>query len=275
MKFSGYICLTLVGLFLSQTSFADGKIVKWVDKNGVTHYGDKPPMPDASVKSKELNNQGVIVNTIDQSVKNPMFDENAKQQSRKDAALLASYNSEDEIDAAMERNTRIDLIALDSLKQKLANLQSNLEKNKTQGIGYKVKKQPIPAALIQEYKALRSNIAFTQTQIDAKNKQVEITRQRYKDDKLRYLELKPRSYAITGIKDKQKSLVELESWRREAQTRVDYFQNRIAIYKRNKTEIPQSERDSYLIAVRELERADAEILSTKQAIERNQRDLSR
>jgi hypothetical protein len=49
--FSGALALTLVAGFGSGAAYAD-KIYKWVDANGVTHYGEKAPKEAEAAKVK-------------------------------------------------------------------------------------------------------------------------------------------------------------------------------------------------------------------------------
>ena len=68
--------LSFMMLMLSLTSIhaysAGQKIIKWVDKNGVTQYGDRPPMSNNIKKSSVLNKQGITVQKIEQK-KNDYF----------------------------------------------------------------------------------------------------------------------------------------------------------------------------------------------------------
>lgn len=120
----------LVALTLTaQHAYAEGKIIKWVDDKGVTHYGDKPPMPDESKRqSSVLNKQGITIDKTNKEIEpetaatenNDVSDE----QKRYDRALLASYASIEEIELARKRNVRIDELTLEVLMQKRRNMQA-------------------------------------------------------------------------------------------------------------------------------------------------------
>src|SRR5690606_32990134 len=87
----------LISLLIGTPSHADnGRIHKWVDDKGITHYGDKMPAKDVHRDNAVLNNQGVVIrrNQINQQT----VDENHLEQQRRDRALRASYTTEDEID---------------------------------------------------------------------------------------------------------------------------------------------------------------------------------
>ena len=53
--------LLLNVLVASGTTSADTKILKWVDKQGVTHYGDLPPSFEESKSNVEMNKRGQVV----------------------------------------------------------------------------------------------------------------------------------------------------------------------------------------------------------------------
>ncbi|HEY0563567.1 MAG TPA: DUF4124 domain-containing protein [Methylophilus sp.] len=180
------------------TAWAEGgKIVKWVDKDGVTHYDDKAPMPSATSKSSELNKQGMTVKKITYAPQNTQADKAVAEQTRRDSALIASYNSADEIDMARDRNTKMDEFALQSLYQKLENQQTYLNKNSTLIAGYHKRKQPVPNKLLQDKQAHEADIANTDKQIVAKKQEIEAIRARYNHDKTRFMMLKAQGHTFT------------------------------------------------------------------------------
>lgn len=274
MKKFTLLLACLLSITFTHSAMA-GKIVKWVDANGKVHYGDKPPMPTASTKSRVLNNQGITIDNIDNTRRQEKIDYAARDKTRKDAALLATYNSVEEIDVAMQRNIKTDEIALGNLNEELETLNNYYDKNNAQRMAHKKANTQVPDNLTQENKALRKKIIFTEEQIENKKKQIQATRQRYEADKIRYEELKPRSHALSNLKDKQRSLSDLERWRAKAQQRVEHFESKIALLKRNNGHLSNNDKNGYLNAVREVERADAQIYKTKLAIQKNQKDLSR
>ena len=72
---------TGLALASSLAGAADRNIQKWVDKNGVVHYGDAPP-PDAVKDGRViLNEQGVVVGEVPRQ-KTPEEAEAAKRQGR-------------------------------------------------------------------------------------------------------------------------------------------------------------------------------------------------
>lgn len=193
-------CITLV--FLSASALAEGKrIVKWVDKQGVTHYGDQAPIQDNVNKTSELNKAGVTVKRAEQTTTQHEAEKVSSEQLRRDSALLASYNSVEEIDIARDRNTKIDELALDSLAQKRTHLVEQQKKNADKIADLTKRKRPVPQPLTQDHQKYQTDIADTDKQMVTKKHDIEAIRQRYNNDKQRYQELKAQGYTLSNIRN--------------------------------------------------------------------------
>jgi Domain of unknown function (DUF4124) len=266
-------CITFLSIAL-HTHAEGNRIVKWVDKDGITHYGDKPPMPSDTKHSSVLNKDGVIVKKVEQTASNPEADKAAHEQSRKDAALFASYNSIEEIDIARDRNIKMDEFSLESLYQKRANLLEHHQKNNNLIADLNKQKRPVPPQLMQDKQQFINDISETDIQIASKKHDIEKTRARFEQDKIRYEELKPKVGALKDIKSKKRSIIELEQWRAEAQNRVEYYKREITLHKRSGAATPQHITDGLLASTNEVARADIEIADTKTMIKKNEHALS-
>jgi len=183
----------LIFLTIALSSFSlwaeAGKIIKWVDKNGVTHYGDKSPLPSNVKKSSILNNQGITVQRIEQKNTTDEQDQAIADKARYDNALLASYNSIEEIDIARNRNTRIDELALSALQQKHKSLNAELDRNNNIVLERTKKNRPAPTDTVNAVKQNKADIKKTEQQITEKKQAIEKINQRYENDKARYAEL--------------------------------------------------------------------------------------
>ncbi len=91
-----------------------GKTYKWVDENGVTHYGDTVP-PEYAVKSRtELNQQGVEVRQLPRQLNGEEADQAkraAEEQARMrqhDSFLMTTYTSAKDIEQL--RDERLALV---------------------------------------------------------------------------------------------------------------------------------------------------------------------
>ena len=97
------------------------KLYRWVDANGVVHYGDSVPAKYADAEKQVLNNHGVTVGvvrgkkTAEEIAEDKRIAElrrQARLQRQQDEALLATYLSVDEI--IMHRDRRVELFQAQS-----------------------------------------------------------------------------------------------------------------------------------------------------------------
>lgn len=109
-----FLAVVAVGLL---TAAGANETYRWVDDNGVVHFGDSVP-PEFSEKEKiVVNEQGVHVGRIRgrktaeeiaEEVRLAKLEEKAEQKRRADQALLATYLTVEEIE--MHRDRRIELV---------------------------------------------------------------------------------------------------------------------------------------------------------------------
>jgi Domain of unknown function (DUF4124) len=186
------VWLVVFGLFfVAGTASADTKIVKWVDKQGVTHYGDRPPSFEESKSNVEMNNRGQVLKRNDYVVKKT--DEQAVeqvQQDRKDKILLASYTNANEIDLARDRSLEMNKAALTSLASQKENLAARIARNNVTADGFKARKKPLPANLDKEFKDAVAQSGLLDKQMAGRKLEMEQTRKNYAEDKARFLILK-------------------------------------------------------------------------------------
>jgi len=114
-----------------------GVAFKWVDEQGVVHYGDHVPPQYATEDRTILNSQGVEVGHVDAQKSAEAQAADARQraeqmkQKQHDAFLVSTYTSEKDIEAL--RDVRLDQLKgqrvaaeqyLESLRVRLSTLQS-------------------------------------------------------------------------------------------------------------------------------------------------------
>ena len=128
----------LLALSLSSGALAqDARVYKWVDKDGVTHYGDSIPAEYAELPKEVINEHGVAVEhlagkkTAEELEADRIEQERlmaVELQRRADRALLATYLSVDEI--LMHRDRRVELFQAQARVTELylSNLQRRLER---------------------------------------------------------------------------------------------------------------------------------------------------
>ena len=186
------VWLLVFGLFFAAgVASADTKILKWVDKQGVTHYGDRPPTFEESKSNVELNKQGLVTKKnapVEQ--KNKALDLQQQQQDRKDKILLASYTNANEIDLARDRSLEMNKAAMTSLVSQKENIAARIARNATTADGFKKLNKPLPANLDKEFKDALAQSSRIDKQMADRKLEMEQTRKNYAEDKARYLILK-------------------------------------------------------------------------------------
>jgi hypothetical protein len=130
------LCLAGTLAYGAGNSTSSGVTYKWVDENGVTHYGDRVPPQYATKESSILNKQGVEVGhndaqrTPEQAAEEQKRAAAVLRQKQHDAFLLTTYTSVKDIEAL--RDERLSQIGgqrraaeqyIEGLHSRLNNLQ--------------------------------------------------------------------------------------------------------------------------------------------------------
>lgn len=173
---------------------AEGKrIKKWVDEDGVTHYGDVVP-PAYGEKTTEMNSQGITVKRkpvpANPKEKQGSQPKELTEQERRDKALLDSFTTEKEIDLARDRNLQMDQATIQSLNLRLSDAEQRLQKTNTSIAEFSKNKKPVPADLTETQKLQQAEVQKIREQIAQKQASMDATRARFDNDKKRFIELK-------------------------------------------------------------------------------------
>ena len=195
--------LVLASLFAAALALpvhAEGnaRMFKCVDGAGKVYYSDKMN-PDCG-DGTELNRHGVVLNRKEppkpektgQAV--PKSDPIAalkasKDQERRDRALMATYTSEEEIDAARDRSLSIPAQGIKSVEIKLEKTNEQLTAYKKQADTLASQKKSLPAGLLEDVTASQKEIALLEADLVQRRKQSDVVRAKYEADKMRFREL--------------------------------------------------------------------------------------
>lgn len=147
------------------------KLYKWVDKNGVTHYGSSVPPEYANQQLDILNSQGLTVKTIqapqtkEQQLKQQQDQAAAAAAAKQEAAqkatdqmLLDTYTSVADIE--QDRNTRLKAMdaQMNVTHAAISGLQNNLQAYQKQQQKLEQLHRPIPVEL-------KNNLTSAQQQL--------------------------------------------------------------------------------------------------------------
>jgi hypothetical protein len=164
---------------------ASAQSFRCVGKDGKKYYGSTVPAPCVGQPIEQLDARGVVIKRIDAAAS---ADERAKkeaeeaemkkraalakEQGRRDSALLASYTSEKDIEVARSR-------ALEGPQGAMKDAESRIAALK--------KKRSAPN---EDAKAVDADIRMQEGVLASRQKEVDQINTRYDEDKKRYLQIK-------------------------------------------------------------------------------------
>jgi hypothetical protein len=180
---------------------SDRKVYKWVDDQGVTHYGDQIPPEYAAREHGLINNQGIEVEhtpaqkTPEQLAAEDQKKLDAEQHANRDRNLLSTYGSVQEIERL--RDQRLSLIT-DQIKLKeqfLETLNAKMNKLKVTSALYKPynsdpKAPPMTDQLAEDLVRVGSDIHTQEENLREKRTEQTNMNQEFEGDIARFKELK-------------------------------------------------------------------------------------
>jgi Domain of unknown function (DUF4124) len=182
----------------SSQSSQKGIAYRWVDEQGVVHYGDHIPPQYASQDRTILNSQGVEVGHLD-AQKTPQEEaaaararEALMKQKQHDAFLVSTYTSVKDIEAL--RDARLDQMKgqraaaeqyVESLRVRLSSLQSRALTYRP----YTKDARRMPDDLAENLVRTVNELRVQSSSLTAKSAEEAALRSQFQDDIVRYREL--------------------------------------------------------------------------------------
>lgn len=179
---------------------APQRMYKCIDARGKTYYTQVPPAECLGRETQELNKSGTVIRKTERPLnpaelqareaekkKKAEQDEFAKEERRKNTALLNTYSSEKDIEDARARSLQEAQTAIADTEKSIAGAQKrqqDLEKEKEF-----YTKKPMPFKLKNELSNLDIEIKNQTALLEAKKKEISTINQKYDEDKRRYVEL--------------------------------------------------------------------------------------
>jgi len=194
----------LIALLAIGTAFSlsvSAKTFKWVDDQGVTHYGEIIPPEYASKNRDTLNKSGAVIKSQEilspeqrhakeaESVKKNADAVIIKDQKRYDKSLTSTYSSVEEIELSRTRNIKQVESRINSIKARLKmtdasllNLQIDADERTKGG-------QKIPASLHDDIAETIERANHLQADLDKQMAEIQEVETRFDADIARYKEL--------------------------------------------------------------------------------------
>ena len=180
-------------------------IIKCVGKDGKTYIGSTLHPQCAGQAAEQMNKQGQVVKRTEAMLtpeqraakeaedrinkeKQAEVARKEKEETRKNKALLSTYGSEKDIEAARAQALTDNEKAVVQTQAKIAQIEKAGAKMKKELEFYTGKNKP-PAKVMQDIQNNEIDLKSQHALLTAKKKEVEAINARYNEDKRRYLEL--------------------------------------------------------------------------------------
>ncbi|HCI14929.1 MAG: hypothetical protein A2063_09755 [Gallionellales bacterium GWA2_60_142] len=199
MHKSKLLVALIAGLFFSLPAAA--KMYKWVDDQGVTHYGETIPPEYADKDRSELNKTGRTINkktTLSPEERRAKEEADAKKRDdaeaaleskRRDKALVNTYSSPAEIDLARKRNLQQVDARVNGIGSQVKIVNDSLLGLQKEAEGYKQAGKKLPKSLQEDMDETQVRLTKLQQDLDKTKADKAAMEARYDADKARYKEL--------------------------------------------------------------------------------------
>ena len=191
----------LLGAACLATPAIAQKLYKYTDPaTGRTIYTDKVPVDQAGKANEQLSGQGMVVKrneaapTAEQiaareAQRKRKLEEDiaAKEEKRKNQALLNTYPSERDVDEARERALKANEDAVKDAERKLADAQKRKQALAAESEFYA--KRPMPAQLKRDIQQNEVELKATAELVEKKKQEIDAINARYDEDLRRYREV--------------------------------------------------------------------------------------
>lgn len=180
-----------------------GKVYKWVDKDGNTHYTNTPP-PEASQQERTvLDEHGNVTDTLSapktaeeieaerqKIAEQAETDRLAKEQAAKDNMLLQTYSTAEEMEMARDGRLAALEAQVKVVSGTISSLETQLAEQERQAATVRDGGKPVPAHLQAAMEKTRKELLQNQKFLMAREEEQEQIRQKFAADIARFKELR-------------------------------------------------------------------------------------
>lgn len=195
------ICALL--LFASSATAFAGKVYKWVDKDGNTHYTNTPP-PEASQQERTvLDEHGNVTETLSapktaaeieaerqRTAEQAEADRLAKEQAAKDNMLLQTYSTAEEMELARDGRLAALEAQVKVVSGTISSLEIQLTEQERQAAHFRDGGKPVPAHVQAAMEKTRKELLQNQKFLMAREEEQDQIRQKFAADIARFKELR-------------------------------------------------------------------------------------
>lgn len=182
---------------------AQRKQYRWVDEDGVVHYGDRIPPEYAQQEVDVVTERGIKVETLDarkteeelaaqarREAEDAEARKQAEQRVRRDRMLRDTYTSVADLEKArddrvnaLESQIRISRNAVENLEKQVANLETDMERQESSG-------NEVPENLASRLQDARDQLEATRQFVESREQEQANIVEQFDADIERYKELR-------------------------------------------------------------------------------------
>lgn len=199
-----HVILLTAGIIGLSTSFSAGAGIKcWTNDEGVRECGNAVPPEYAQQGHKEISEQGIVVDEKERALTDEEIEARERQaaieaekeraleeQRRKDAILLQTFSSEEDIITARDYKISAMEAQIKLAESRIDKLQADLDKRIEQAAVEERAGRKPPEALLEDIDSLRRQIETNKQFITDTRTEQERVRAEYDADLERFRELK-------------------------------------------------------------------------------------
>lgn len=177
------------------------KTFKWVDDQGVTHYGSTIPPEYANKDRQTLSKSGTVIKNQDvltpeeqrakeeESARKRADEAATRDQKRHDKSLTNTYSSVEEIELSRTRNIQQVEARINSVNSQLKMAKKSLEDLQKDAAARSKAGNKIPASLQDDIDETKDRVNRLQSDLDKYQAEKMAVEKRFEEDKVRYKEL--------------------------------------------------------------------------------------
>jgi hypothetical protein len=196
----GLSVLLAAGAFAQQST--PGRVLyKWVDADGVTHYGDRIPPEYASQEQHVLSSRGVEINrleaqkTPEQTAADDQKKLDAQQRENRDRNLLSTYVSVQEIERLRDQRLALLTDQIKVTNQFLETLDGRMKKLRSESMAFRPysadpRSAPMPDQVAEDLVRLITDIHTQEQNLRQKRSEESTMSIQFESDIDRFKELK-------------------------------------------------------------------------------------
>lgn len=198
-----YSAMILAALTLGLTFSlpVSAKLYKWVDNDGVTHYGEVVPPEYANKDKVELDKNGQVVKKDEvmtperrrakeqEDAKKREEEKAAQERQLRDKTLLNTYSNVKEIDLARNRSLQQIDARLNTINSSIKSSKADLSALQNEADGYTKRNREVPESLKEDLRNARARLDKLNKDLVQPQAEKAAVVSRYDADKARYMEL--------------------------------------------------------------------------------------